>query len=263
VVNKADRDGAAQTVRALKAATHVPVLTLVAARAEGIAELLEAIDAAPVATQLQDAKSAGIPVIAAPLSVSGSGVDLFTAAYAGSGSTFKYFTAIAALEAQSRGFKNVAVFDFDVHHGNGTEDVLLDLPGLVFASVHQTGYPFTGTAHRGGNCLNYPVQVKSAREAYRAAWTQALEDIAKFKPDMLAVSAGFDAYHADPLSEQKLEIEDYHWLGLKLRALGLPQFSILEGGYSAALPQLVAAYLRGLEGKPLQTGTALPSTNPS
>lgn len=170
--------------------------------------------------------------------------------------------AIAAMEAQSRRFKNVAVFDFDVHHGNGTEEIFLDLPGLVFASVHQTGYPFTGTAHRGGNCLNYPVKVKEARETYRAAWAQALEDICRFKPDMLAISAGFDAYHADPLSEQKLEIEDYHWLGLKLRALGLPMFGILEGGYSPMLPQLVTAYLRGLEGKPLQTSVATPSASP-
>jgi acetoin utilization deacetylase AcuC-like enzyme len=163
--------------------------------------------------------------------------------------------AIAALDAQRRGFKSVAVFDFDVHHGNGTEDILLDLPGFAFASVHLTGYPFTGKAHRGANCFNYPMPAGTPREDYRAALVRALDDLIKFKPGMLAVSAGFDAFRADPLSDQRLEAEDYHWLGQRIRAFQIPVFGILEGGYSAMLPELVAAYLRGLEGKPFKTTT--------
>jgi len=167
--------------------------------------------------------------------------------------------AIAAMEARRRGFKSVAVFDFDVHHGNGTEDILLDAPGFAFASVHQTGYPFTGKAHRGTNCFNYLTEAGVPREAYRIALAGALEQLMKLKPDILAVSAGFDAYYADPLSEEKLEIEDYHWLGRTIRALAIPVFGILEGGYSPVLPELVAAYLRGLEGIPFKPRVPTPA----
>ena len=77
----------------------------------------------------------------------------------------------------------------------------------------------------------------------------ALDDLKKFKPDMVAVSAGFDAYAKDPLAQETLEAEDYHWLGASIRKLGIPAFSVLEGGYSTALPELILAYLKGLEGK--------------
>ena len=166
--------------------------------------------------------------------------------------------AIAALEAQARGFKRIAIFDFDVHHGNGTEDILVDQPGFAFASVHATGYPFSGKEHRGANCFNYCMPGNTRREDYIAALTRAIEDLRIFKPDLIAVSAGFDAYHGDPLSEQKLEIPDYHWLGDTIRQFQIPTFSILEGGYSAMLPELITAYLHGLSGKPLATGTQVP-----
>ena len=66
---------------------------------------------------------------------------------------------------------------------------------------------------------------------------------------MIGVSAGFDAYARDPLAQETLEAEDYHWLGESIRKLGIPAFSLLEGGYSKDLPELVLAYLKGLEGK--------------
>ncbi len=157
--------------------------------------------------------------------------------------------AIAALEAQEAGFKRVAVCDFDVHHGNGTEDILLDRDGLAFISIHQyPAYPGTGRHHRGANCFNFPVAPETPRQEYRAVLERAFETLAKFRPDVLAVSAGFDAYRGDPLAQGTLEAEDYQWLGGTIRNLGIPAFSVLEGGYSDELPELIFAYLRGLAG---------------
>ena len=158
--------------------------------------------------------------------------------------------AIAALEALAGGAKRVAVFDFDGHHGNGTEDVLLNRPHAAFYSIHQHPcYPGTGTKNVGDNCFNYPVAPKTPRGEYRQVMDRALEDLKKFKPDLVAVSAGFDAYARDPLAQETLEAEDFHWLGESIRQLGVPAFSLLEGGYSSDLPDLILAYLKGLAGK--------------
>jgi acetoin utilization deacetylase AcuC-like enzyme len=157
--------------------------------------------------------------------------------------------AIAALEAQAGGCRRVAVLDFDVHHGNGTEEILLDKPGLAFISVHQyPAYPGTGRENRGGNCFNFPVAPATPRQEYRAILSRALAELKNFQPDMIAVSAGFDAYRDDPLADETLEAEDFQWLGKSIRDLQVPAFSVLEGGYSAELPQLILAYLRGLDG---------------
>jgi len=158
--------------------------------------------------------------------------------------------AIAALEALATGVKRVAVYDFDVHHGNGTEAFLINNPGAAFHSIHQYPcYPGTGSRNVGNNCFNYPVAPQTPRAEYRPILTSALEQLQKFKPDLVAVSAGFDAYARDPLAQETLETEDYYWLGQSLRKLGVPLFSLLEGGYSDDLPELIFAYLRGLEGK--------------
>ena len=158
--------------------------------------------------------------------------------------------AIAVLEALATGAKKVAVYDFDVHHGNGTEAILVNKPGAAFFSIHQYPcYPGTGSRNVGDNCFNYPVPPQTPRMEYRRILTSALEQLQKFKPDLVAVSAGFDAYARDPLAQETLEAEDYYWLGQSLRKLGLPLFSLLEGGYSDDLPELIFAYLRGLEGK--------------
>ncbi len=154
--------------------------------------------------------------------------------------------AIAALEAIATGAKKVAVFDFDVHHGNGTENILLGTPCAVFYSIHQHPcYPGTGSGDVGQNCFNYPVAPRTPRSEYRQVLQRALDDLAKAKPDLIAVSAGFDAYARDPLAQETLEAEDFEWLGESLRKLGVPMFSALEGGYSSDLPELVIAYLRG------------------
>jgi acetoin utilization deacetylase AcuC-like enzyme len=161
--------------------------------------------------------------------------------------------AIAALEAAATGSKRVAVFDFDVHHGNGTEDILLNRPGIEFLSVHQhPAYPDTGAENRGRNCFNYPVGPGAPRLTYHAKLAHALDDLRSFRPDLVAVSAGFDAYLRDPLADGPLLAEDFHWLGQTLRALNVPLFTLLEGGYSRDLPELIFAYLKGVEGWPFQ-----------
>ena len=158
--------------------------------------------------------------------------------------------AIAAHEARATGVRRVALFDFDVHHGNGTEDCVAGVPGITFVSVHQHPcYPGTGTADVGGNCHNFPVAPGTSRQDWRKTLERALSQVAGSKPDLIGVSAGFDAYARDPLANGALELEDYHWLGGALRALGVPVFSVLEGGYSLDLPDLVLGYLQGIEGK--------------
>jgi acetoin utilization deacetylase AcuC-like enzyme len=158
--------------------------------------------------------------------------------------------AIAALEALATGAKRVAVLDFDVHHGNGTEAILLNNPGAAFLSIHQFPcYPGTGTRNVGNNCYNFPVLPQTLRGEYRHVLASALEHLQTLKPTLVAVSAGFDAYACDPLAQGSLEAEDFYWLGQSLRKLGVPLFSLLEGGYSAELPELILAYLKGLDGR--------------
>lgn len=158
--------------------------------------------------------------------------------------------AVAALDALATGAARVAVFDFDVHHGNGTEAILLNKAGAAFYSIHQHPcYPGTGTENVGNNGFNFPVAPKTPRAEYRKVISRALEAMAAFKPEVIGVSAGFDCYARDPLAQETLEAEDFLWLGESLRKLGIPFFSVLEGGYSSDLPSLVFAYLKGASGK--------------
>ena len=158
--------------------------------------------------------------------------------------------AIAALHALATGTKRIAVFDFDVHHGNGTEDILLRQRAAAFFSIHEHPcYPGTGTGQAGDNCFNYPVAPFTPRKDYGKVLAQALEDLRRFKPELIAVSAGFDAYAHDPLAQGSLLAEDFRWLGAELRQIGVPLFSMLEGGYSEALPELIFAYLKGVGGQ--------------
>lgn len=158
--------------------------------------------------------------------------------------------ALAALEALATGARRIAVYDFDVHHGNGTEALLLNQPGAMFLSVHQYPcYPGTGTRNLGNNCFNFPVPPQTPRADLRQVYADALSQLQSFKPDLVAVSAGFDCYARDPLAEETLEAEDFYWLGRNFCNLGVPVFSVLEGGYSADLPDLILAFLGGLAGK--------------
>jgi acetoin utilization deacetylase AcuC-like enzyme len=158
--------------------------------------------------------------------------------------------AIALLEGQARGAARIAAFDFDVHHGNGTEAILLSNPRAASFSVHQYPcYPGTGDENVGPNGYNYPVAPLTPRLEYRKVLTRALADLKAFQPDLVGISAGFDAYVNDPIAQETLEAEDFHWLGRQLGELGVPTFSVLEGGYSDDLPELISAYLHGLCGR--------------
>lgn len=163
---------------------------------------------------------------------------------------FCYFNNIAIatkILMEDFGLK-VGVFDFDLHHGNGTEEILLNQKNTAFFSVHEfPHYPGTGGANVGNNCFNYPVSSHAPRRAYLDKLRQALDDLGKFDPDVIAVSAGFDGYKNDPLGTESLEIEDYYWLGQSLKKIGKPIFCVLEGGYSSELPELILAFLRGLK----------------
>lgn len=150
--------------------------------------------------------------------------------------------AIAALDQAAAGAR-VAVWDFDAHHGNGTEDILRDRPGLFFASVHQfPGYPGTGTTS-AGNIANFPVAPRSPREQHRDALARSWEAVLAFDPDLVLVSAGFDAYVDDPITAMTLAAGDFAELGRWLRVAGRPAAALLEGGYSGDLPQLIDAFL--------------------
>ncbi len=165
---------------------------------------------------------------------------------------FCYFNsvAVAVLEAKARGIERIGVLDFDVHHGNGTEDILVNQAGVTFASVHQLPcYPGTGGSHVGKNCFNFPMRPYTQREPYRGAISEALARVLSSDPQVIAVSAGFDAYIKDKIAQQTLEVEDFHWIGSELRKSGVPFFSVLEGGYSDELPDLILAYLKGVSGK--------------
>lgn len=162
---------------------------------------------------------------------------------------FCYFNsiAIAVLKAQAdTDAKKIATLDFDVHHGNGTQDVLIGNPGVVFYSLHQSPcYPGTGLKSEK-NCFNFPLPPQTPPRVYRETFTQALDAIQKWKPDLLAVSAGFDAFREDPLSDQLLELDDFEWFGSCIRDCGIPAFHVLEGGYSDRLPEVIASYLKGI-----------------
>jgi acetoin utilization deacetylase AcuC-like enzyme len=156
--------------------------------------------------------------------------------------------AIAALAARARGVARVAIWDFDAHHGNGTEAILHGRDAMLFSSVHQyPGYPGTGTKSFD-NCHNWPIAPHTPHATHMAALRESLDVVVAFKPNLVLVSAGFDAYAEDPLTAMTLETEDFATLGRWLRDTGLPAAAILEGGYSDDLPQLIDAFLAAWAG---------------
>ena len=151
--------------------------------------------------------------------------------------------AVAALDMLARGAQRIAIWDFDAHHGNGTEAIVAGNPRVAFASVHQfPGYPGTGT-RSSGNIHNFPIAPFTPRAEHRAVVARALTVLLDFKPDLVLVSAGFDAYAGDPITHMSLEPEDFALFGQWLRESSLPAGAILEGGYSDKLPQLIDAFL--------------------
>lgn len=143
--------------------------------------------------------------------------------------------------------KKVAILDFDCHHGNGTEDIFFGNPNVLFLSLHQHPcYPGTG-AKSDKNCINYPLSPATGEAEFLAAMDDALGKISDFGPSLLAVSAGFDSYTKDPITQMELRVGTFEETARRIAKLNLPTFSILEGGYSRDLPECVAAYLSGLQ----------------
>lgn len=160
--------------------------------------------------------------------------------------------AVSALHAHHRlGARRVAVWDFDAHHGNGTEAILHAHAAsgtFFFASVHQSPcYPGTGLADLGPRTRNWPIAPRTPRPQHLAALRASLDAIIAFRPDLILVSAGFDAYARDPITAMTLEAEDFATLGTWLAETRarhtIPAAALLEGGYSPDLPLLIDAFL--------------------
>jgi acetoin utilization deacetylase AcuC-like enzyme len=149
--------------------------------------------------------------------------------------------AIVAREAQRKyGAERVAIVDFDVHHGNGTEDIFADDPTVFYGSTHQMPlFPGSGAASSTGvgNICNAPLAARTGQAEMREAYEQkVLPALTAFKPDFLFISAGFDADYRDPLAQLNWRPEDFSWVTLKLReaaaaSCGGRIVSMLEGGY--------------------------------
>jgi acetoin utilization deacetylase AcuC-like enzyme len=153
--------------------------------------------------------------------------------------------AIAALRARELGVARVAIWDFDAHHGNGTEAIIRGREGILFTSVHQfPGYPGTG-AENQDNCLNFPVLPDTPSREHMDTLRRSWDAVLAFRPDLILVSAGFDAYVHDPITTMCLERDDFLTLGRWLHDANRPAAALLEGGYSNDLPQLIAAFLEG------------------
>ncbi len=166
--------------------------------------------------------------------------------------------ALGARRALDRGIERVAVLDFDVHHGNGTQDCFDREPRVLFASSHQWPlYPGSGalTETGVGNVFNGHLPAGSGPREFRAVWSeQLLPAVDRFRPQLILVSAGFDAHRLDPLGGLDVDTADYAWLTREIVALADRHtkgrvVSTLEGGYSlTALAEAGAAHVRALFG---------------
>jgi len=166
--------------------------------------------------------------------------------------------AVAAGHATDvHGLKRVAVVDFDVHHGNGTEAILQNDSRYLFLSSHQAPlYPGTGDPAKtnASNVINATLTANSGSDEFRALWTeQLLPAIDQYKPELILVSAGFDGHWRDPLAQLQLKDQDYYWIGEQLMAIAKTHASgrlvaSLEGGYDlAAITESVVAFGEGIE----------------
>lgn len=165
---------------------------------------------------------------------------------------------VAAQHARvAHGLKRVAVVDFDVHHGNGTQALFAQNPELFYGSTHQHPfYPGTGDAWERGianNVINVPLRARDSSDAFRAAWGGTIiPALDLFAPEFLIISAGFDAHREDPLAQLRLETEDFAWITDALLTVARRHadgrlVSVLEGGYDLeALAASAAIHVRGL-----------------
>ena len=161
--------------------------------------------------------------------------------------------AVAARYAQAElGVGRVAIVDWDVHHGNGTQAIFEEDESVLFVSMHQ--WPFYpgsgGPLDQGPTTLNVPLPAGSGDEDYVRAFRDTVEPaVARFEPDLVLVSAGFDAHRDDPLAEMRLTEDGFRELSRRSKALAPRCAAVLEGGYNVAtLPRLVEASLEGFNG---------------
>ncbi|HSM96037.1 MAG TPA: histone deacetylase family protein [Rhizomicrobium sp.] len=166
--------------------------------------------------------------------------------------------AVGAFHARkTRLFERIAVIDFDVHHGNGTEDIFWNDPNLYYASTHQMPlYPGTGAPSERGvaqNILNVPLTPYAGSDAFRSAMSNAiLPAVQSFAPDFIFISAGFDAHKSDPLAQLELTENDFGWATARICELAAKAcagrvVSTLEGGYDLeALGRSAAAHVSAL-----------------
>jgi acetoin utilization deacetylase AcuC-like enzyme len=176
--------------------------------------------------------------------------------------------AIAARHALDvRGLKRVAIVDFDVHHGNGTEDIVAGDERVLMVSFFQDAlYPFSGGVPKGTNMVNVPLPANTGgaevRSLVETQWLPALE---AFRPEMVFVSAGFDAHRADHLGQLGLVEADYEWITLQLLDVARRHaqgrlVSCLEGGYNlGALARSVGVHVRALTEASLTPNRSLPA----
>ena len=161
--------------------------------------------------------------------------------------------AIAARYAQAElGLERIAIIDFDVHHGNGTEALFRGDEMVLFVSLHQWPFwPGTGGPDTSDeSTLNLPLPAHSGDDEYRAAFELSVEPaVLAFAPDLVLVSAGFDAHRDDPLAQMEVSEAGFRELAARCAALGPRVAAVLEGGYNLeTLPALVAAAHRGFSG---------------
>jgi acetoin utilization deacetylase AcuC-like enzyme len=173
--------------------------------------------------------------------------------------------SIAAAEAIARfELRSVLIVDFDVHHGNGTQEIFYSSERVGFLSIHR--YPFypgtgardeTGTGAGLGHTVNIPLPHGTPRERYHAAFRSGLQSLAdKLKPELVLVSAGFDAHAEDPVGDLGLEVEDFEVITKAIVEVSETHakgriLSVLEGGYNVPiLAGCVAAHLHALGAEP-------------
>jgi len=165
--------------------------------------------------------------------------------------------AVAARHALAvHGMKRVAILDFDVHHGNGTQTIFEQAPEVLYVSSHQVPlYPGTGMADETGcgNILNLPLAPGTGSREFRTAWSEkGLPAVHDFQPELIIISAGFDAHERDPLGQLELQDDDYGWISRKIcsyanLACNGRVISVLEGGYDLeALADSARAHVEAL-----------------
>jgi acetoin utilization deacetylase AcuC-like enzyme len=166
--------------------------------------------------------------------------------------------AIGAALLRSQG-NRVAILDWDVHHGNGTQALVMEDPGILYVSIHQDAfYPYQGDVsdierEAKGTTVNIPLPAWTAGDLYRRAWGEIVIPVVRaFEPDWVLVSAGFDAHVADQMAELRLVAADYGWMASQLASVHPAYRTVfaLEGGYDLeALRDSTAETLRGISGE--------------